>query len=144
MSPAVRCYHQGNEKKMSQSVQIRTAEMRKTVSSSSRSPRHARSGCSLKMPASLEEEKRNAAAAAAVWSTDAQGDAQTPLPSAARLQQHRLSSSSASSLLKAQTTLSDKRQLSAPITGRMGGTRVRRQPIEKAGQEQEWREEELV
>lgn len=58
--------------------------MKKTVSSSSWCPRHARSGCSPKMPADLEEEKRTAAAAAAVWSTDAQEDAQTPLPSADR------------------------------------------------------------
>lgn len=33
------------------------------------------------MPAALEEEKRTGAA---VWSTDSQQDAQTPIPSAAR------------------------------------------------------------
>lgn len=53
---------------------------KKAVSSSSWCPRHAR--LLPGMPAALEENKRTAAAA--VWSTDTQKDAQTPLPSAAR------------------------------------------------------------
>lgn len=65
---------------MSQSVKIKMKK--KAVSSSSWCPRHARRGCSPGCLRLWEEKKRTAAAA--VWSTDAQKDAQTPLPSAAR------------------------------------------------------------
>lgn len=73
--------------------------------------------------------KRTAAAAAAVWSTDAQQDAQTPIPSAARRTKQQGREAACVSLPEAGA-LGDG-QLGGPITAHWGWNVCGRKPMER-------------
>lgn len=100
---------------------------KKAESSSSFYPIHARLLLLPGMPAALEEEKRTGAAA--VWSTDSQQDAQTPIPSAARCTEQQGLEAACVSLPKAGALFDG--QPSGPIAAPLAWN---------VGVESQWRE----